>query len=290
MPCPACNWVNAAAVEPYRRRLYPKVSVLVAIVAAIGGLTALMMPTALAGKYGYQSNVPAAAAGLVVLATAAIAGTLLLVRLRLRQRLDPNATYPRPPAVPPGTPPALVEQRDPQSGRTLLVPVPRRAKVGGDRDDAGAVLRPGQIDLPPVCCLCLGTPTTAYRPPMAANDHSDMPVPLCDGCRRSLRGRWWRTFGVVFVASCAAVTGLFAVIPSTNPTGPWIVGGVFGAFVGLIAGVVLAGRAARPYRSATVDRTRGITRFAARNPGYTALVAERARARPMRSPSGSGSV
>jgi hypothetical protein len=50
--------------------------------------------------------------------------------------------------------------------------------------------------------------------------------------------------------------------------------GFFGALVG---GVVVANRACRTYRIAVVDADRGIVKFAAANPTYTAMLVEQVR-------------
>ena len=277
VPCPACHWVNAAAIEQYRTRKYRGATALI-VVLLVGTFVALaMVPAFLTGTYGYQSRAPAVARGLILVVGAASAAFVLLVRRQMRRRLDPNRTFPRWPTVPPGTPPALVEQRDAATGRTVLVPAPRPATP--DDGGGGILLRPGQLDLPPVCCLCLAPATMLYLPAMATSHHGDsVAVPMCQPCRRRLRWRWWGAALVTAVVSIAGVGGLVFALPGGDAAGHWALFGAVGSVTALIASLVVAGVAVRPYRLQVIDRDRGISRFVPRSPAFAALVADRVRA------------
>lgn len=272
--CPKCNWVNQDLVDRYRRRLYRRAPRLIAALCGavvFGFILALALTVDAYGMASWQANAarggPVPACGLVVVG-------VLLARRTLRRRVDPNLTYPRVPTVPPGTPPALVERSDPRTGETRLVPAPRRAEVG--RPVEWATFRPGQLRLPAVCCLCMGAATTTYAPPMAVNDRSDLAVPMCRPCRRSRRRRWWLALTLTAVGASVVGGGLAAVLPGSNATGRAILV-TFATGVGAIVGIVVAGRVARPYRLAVVDRDRSIVRFRATNPAYTDRVATEVR-------------
>jgi hypothetical protein len=201
---------------------------------------------------------------------------VLLARRSLRQRIDPNTTYPRRPNVPPGTPPALIEHRDSQTGELILVPVATRADQQVDDSD-WAMFRPGQVQLPPVCCMCLSPAVTVYRSPLKVNERSEVEVPLCRSCGTHLSRRWWLAVVVVGAASITLAAGLAIGVPGGDALGRWLLFGIIGFFGALIGGVVIAGRVCRPYRMAVVDADRGIVKFAASNSAYTAMLVEQVR-------------
>jgi hypothetical protein len=277
VPCPKCHWVNQDLVDRYRRRQYRRAPLLIVIFTVAGFVAGPLVALGLTEAFGYNSRVPS----LVMLAVLTVCllspAWVLLIRRRLRRRIDPNATYPRRPAVPPGTPPALVEQRDPDTDELHLVPVPNHDDDQADRSE-WAVFRPGHIQLPPACCMCMATASMVYRSPLKANENSDIAVPLCELCSALLRRRWWLAMLVVAGASLPSAGLLAAAVPGIDAFGRWFLFGIIGFFGALVGGVVIAGRVCRPYRMALVDRDRGIVRFAASNSSYTALLIEQVRA------------
>jgi hypothetical protein len=126
--------------------------------------------------------------------------------------------------------------------------------------------------------MCLAPATTVFGSPFKASEESEIEVPLCGDCDARLRRRWW--FALLGVAALVlVVVGLVAVaIPNIDAFGRWALFIIFGSIGALVGGVVAASLACRPYRIAVVDADRGIVKFAASNPGYTALLAEQARA------------
>src|SRR5688500_5784881 len=168
VPCPKCYWVNQDLVERYRQRRYRRAPLLIVILVGAGIVAGPIVAFSLTALVGYNSGLPSVVSLAILALTLSTPAWVLLARRHLRRRIDPNATHPRRPAVPPGTPPALVEQRDPRTGQARLVPVASHggddpAGAGGSPGGAGrvewAVFRPGQVRFPPVCCMCLAPAT-----------------------------------------------------------------------------------------------------------------------------------
>jgi hypothetical protein len=269
--------VNQDLIDRYRRRLYRRAPLLIVIIVAAGFVAAPILAAVLANAFGYHSRIPSIVM-LGVMATCLLSPVwVLLGRRHLRRRIDPNITYPRRPTVPPGTPPALIEERDPQSGDIRLVPVP---VINDDRASWSdwAMFRPGQVQLPPVCCMCLSPAATVYRSPLRVNGNSEVSVPLCGACRSHLRRRWWLVAVAVGAAAVVVSAACAAYIPYGDAVGRWGVFGMIGFLAALIGGVVIATHLSLPYRMKVVDADRGIVKFAASNPAYTAMLVEQVRA------------
>jgi hypothetical protein len=276
VPCPKCNWVNEDLVRRYRRRLYRRAPLLIISIVVGGLIVAPLVGLLVATIAGDNSN----AIAIFSLATLAICllspAWVLLIRRRLRHRVDPNGTYPRRPALPPGTPPPLVEKRDPESGDPYLEPVEDDSEESPEALD-WAVFRTGQLRFIPLCCMCLDNARTTYRPPIKASETSEMAVPVCPDCQAKLKWKWWRTLLLVAVVMLAISAGAALAVPGLDALGRWILFSIMGFFLSLLLGIVIAGQLARPYKLKTVDRSRGIYQFAAANPRYTALIAENLR-------------
>lgn len=280
VPCPKCNWVNQDLVDRYRQGLYRRAPMLIAVCVAVGVLGYAII-AGITGGGGYHPNAGAArTVGAVLLAVGLSSPVwVLLPRRILRLRVDPNATYPRPPALPPGTPPALVERRDPQGGGTYLEEVVRRATGPAARARVGepvAILNVDQLYFPPVCCVCLGAATRGYKSPFRATTNSDIPVPICDACSRRLTVRWYLLAPLWAVAAAAAAALVALAIPDIDATGRWITFTVVGLFGVVLAVAIVPNRYCRPYRFKVIDNERAVIEFAARNPAYTRMVIEQA--------------
>ncbi|MDB5292003.1 MAG: hypothetical protein JWL69_3244 [Phycisphaerales bacterium] len=271
VPCPKCHWVNHDLIERYRRRQYLGAPLLIVIVMVAGFTAAPLIAVGLTEALGYNSRVPRYALVAVAAVCLLSPAWVLLIRRQLRLRIDPNTTYPLRPRVPAGTPPALVEQRDPRTGKTCMIAVASQDDAQTDQFQ-WATFRPGQVRLPRLCCVCLDPGSTTYSPPLPVNESSDIAVPLCDRCSVRLQRRWWLT--VFIIAGMSMVLGGFAstAVHGIDAMGRWIAFTVIGFFGTVVGGVVIAGRVCRPYRMAVVDRDRGIVKFAAANPVYTAML------------------
>jgi hypothetical protein len=277
VPCPKCHWVNQELIDRYRGRQYRGAKLLIVIIMVGGLIAGPCLAAALTEKFGYQSRTPAVMALVLWLVCFLSPIWVLLIRRQLRHRIDPNVTYPRRPTVPPGTPPALVEERDPRSGLVQLYPVPSQPD-GAAANSEWATFRPGQMQLPWVCCRCLAAAATVYRSPLQVDHNSEVEVPLCKMCSNELTGRWWRVV-LMMTAGSLLFGGLLAVtVPSIDSIGRWFVFGIISMFGALVGGVVAAARVCRPYRLRVVDADRGIVRFSAKNPAYTGLLANQVRA------------
>ena len=277
VPCPKCNWVNQDLVERYRRRHYRRAPLLIFLLIIVGLVVAPLIGGGFSGDIRSHSH---SASRHVLDAIIAILLTspawVLFIRRQFRLRIDPNATYPRRPALPPGTPPALQEHRDPQSGESCLLPVTTQSDEPRNQP-LWALFRPGQIRMPPICCRCLAPATVVYQSPLKVNDGSEISVPLCGPCRKRLRVHWWLTILLVTAISFAIASVLALVVTGGDPIGRTIVFAILASFASLIGGVVTAAIVVRPYRLAVVDRDRGIVRFAAANPEFTALLVDQVR-------------
>lgn len=276
VPCPKCYWVNQDLVDRYRRRQFRRAPLLIVILVVAGFVAAPLVAAGLTEVLGYNSRVP----GMTMLAIFAVGllspAWVLVIRRTLRNRIDPNATYPRRPTIPPGTPPALVEHRVPQTGEMQLTLAPS-GEVERTVDPKWAMFRPGQVQLPPICCICLSPASTTYRSPLRVNENSEVEVPLCKSCSRQLSRRWWFYVVAVGAASVALAGGLAIAAPSIDTVGRWGLFGITAFFGALVGGVVIASRVCRPYRITVIDADRGIVQFAASNPAYTAMIVEQVR-------------
>ena len=289
VPCPKCNWVNAALVDRYRRRLYGGAPLLIGLLVGVGFVGALLLGVGLAESLGYDSRVP----GLVALAWLTLflsspAWVLLLRGVLRRRAADPNATFPAPPRVPAGTPPALIARRDARTGKFRFVPVLREEPAdqtgGGGRGEAGewAVYRPGQVRFPNLCCVCLKPGRTVWAAPFKVNDDSDFDAPLCHGCDSDLRRRWW-TLAPLAVAGASALAAVlwllaYALVPAMDSFGRWGLAGIVMLFASLFGVAIVPSMLCRPYQLKVVDADRGIVRFRAKNAGYTRRLIELAKA------------
>jgi hypothetical protein len=273
VPCPKCNWVNQELVDAYRCRKYRKMPTLIAVFVGAGVIALPILWAMLEEVLGYSSRIPASVTLALAIIIAATPAFDLLIRRRRRAAIDPNPTYPRLPTLPVGTPPGLIPQLDKQTGETFLVPVAATAGKAIESDKhPWAVLRPGQLLTLPCCCMCLEETSQLFKSPMQVDERSEIAVPVCSRCNSVLGRRWWRTILMVgAVSSVLAVIGIFW-LPIGDLGGRIGVFGILAAFTTLIGGVVIAARVCRPYRIVTIDRDRGIFKFAANNPGYTALL------------------
>ena len=283
VPCPKCHWVNEALVARYRKRKYRQGTVLAVALAIAGVVGGVIVSAVLGDSHRHGPTLPTTAMAAVAGGGLAAAALVLLVRRMMRLRIDPNSSYPRRPSLPVGTPPPLVETTDPRTGQAVLAPVPVTADGGGGPGTRGggaewAVFRPGQVVLPPVCCVCLAGAATVYKPPMKVSENSDIEVPLCAVCAGRIRARWWLTALAVTGAALSAAGLVALLLPrGVDETGRWIAFTVIGLFATLIGAAVVPARLCRPYRYGIIDADRGIARFAAQNPRYTDLLVQQVR-------------
>lgn len=272
VPCPRCNWVNADTVDRYRWQKHHWAPWLFIPLMCAGVLVGLAVYSAQVNQRPHD-DAPAASIGFIVLTGVLLVSPVWALSLQgmLRRRIDPNSTYPRPPVLPPGTPAALVQAGDANAASPQLAPVP--AKRAQAASSGWCVFRPGQLHFPPQCCVCMAGAQRGYSPPFRVGKNSDLAIPICNACNARLRGNWWLT--VLAITSAALLIGW--IVPKFAPTmqedGRNVMLGL-AALIGPTIGVYVAASVCRPYRLGTLDGGRGLFKFAAKNPQYTALVDE----------------
>lgn len=276
VPCPKCGWVNVDVIKTYRKRKYRHLPWLSSVIVVAGFFAALFLGASLARVLGGRSDAPWIARLVLLVVCLSSPAWIFLLRSGLRRRINPNRTQPRWPAVPLGTPPALIERNDPNTGEVHLEPVPNRYEHSGLLA-TWAVYRLSQIELPPVCCICMAPASTTYRSPFKVGADSDFPVPLCGRCASRVRRRWWVLATVVTVAALALSVISALAIPSLDVLGRWLVFLPVSFLVVSVSVAVLPNKICRPYRFRNVDKDRGVFRFQAPNRAYTELLIDQVR-------------
>jgi hypothetical protein len=265
-------WINQDLIDRYRNRQYAGATTLAIVIAIAGFIAAPIIGMALYESLGYNSKTPRSVSAAITILALLSPLIVFFARNRLRQRINPNLFHPRPPILPAGTPPALIETKSPGSKMIVLKPVLRSNSTDQGGSKLWAVFRPGQIRFPDLCVICLAPAKVLYDPPFKVNQTSEIAVPLCTLCARRLTKRWWITALLVslIVLACAA---LLAIIPSRiDAAGHWIIFSLV-AFFGILFGVaIIPTWLGRPYRLYIIDPDRNINKFAAENPAYTQLL------------------
>jgi hypothetical protein len=263
-------------VKTYRKRKYRYLPWLSGVIVVLGFFAALFLGAGLARVFGRNSDVPWISR-LVLLATCLSSPIwIFLLRSWLRRRINPNRTHPRGSAVPLGTPPALIERNDPRSGEVHLEPVANRYEHS-DLLAAWAVYRPGQVEFPEVCCVCMTPASTAYRSPFKFGWGSDVPVAICGPCASRCRRRWWAVAMIVGVVALALSALSAMIIPAFGVFGRWPVFLLVVFIMMPVSLAVVPNRMCRPYRLRLVDGDRGVFRFKAPNRAYTELLIDQVR-------------
>lgn len=275
VPCPQCHWINEELIEKYRQQLYGNTANIIVIANIVGLSFAGFLFVMLLAIFGQRSPIPPWTAGAVVVLTFSSAYWIPLVHRAYRRRFNPNATHPAPPTVPMGTPPALVESIDDETGARVIAPAAELFSAGyiaADGDRVAIVFHPDQLELPDVCCVCLGEADTTYRTRLAGKDET-LAAPLCNDCSRRLSVRWWR---LVLLLSCisfcaAALFAPFAAAPQDH-IGRWIIFFTVGLTGAALLIACIPVRKYQPFRLELLDPQRGIVKFSAINPDYTTLL------------------
>lgn len=275
VPCPHCHWISESLVSFARRRKYRFAWVISLVLLIAAGLAFFIVSTVAESNPRTPSNDPTILAWEVAGGFVAGAIAVFPIRSWLRSRINPNRNFPDPPSVAPGTPPAMLAVED-QSGdlRLDLVDIEYLSNWTSDK---WAILRPGQLVFPPICCFCMNSTSEVYKPLLKVNEKSDgLPVPFCTACKRTFRPIWLLAALLTVAGACALGAAAF-YIPGIDETGHWIVGTAIAFFGGLIGVFVVPNRLCRPFRHGMIDVDRGIMKFAARNEQFTQLLREQAR-------------
>jgi hypothetical protein len=109
--CPRCYWVNEAMIESYRRRRYDTGQII-----AWAGLITLPFCLGLMALVDFHLRKRAitdrqlGVYGAIAIGVFFVSLTVSTLAMRLsRARVDPNATYPLQPVLPPGSPVAMIQ-------------------------------------------------------------------------------------------------------------------------------------------------------------------------------------
>lgn len=280
VPCPKCGWVNEDLIKVYRKLKYRRLPWLAVAIVPVGFFAALFLGAGLARVFGGDSDVPWMSRLALLIVCLSSPAWIFLLRGWLRRRIDPNRTYPQRPVVPLGTPPAVLERKDPAGGKSRFNLVANRYE-NADRVAGWAVYRPEQVSFPEVCCVCMAPATTSYRSPFPINKGSDFPVPLCGSCLSRIRRRWWT---IALAITAVSIVSALALGLAMGPPPPghdsvmrWLGCGFLALIVAAIGIAAIPGRICRPYRLRFVDAGRDIMKFKAANKSYTQFLIDQVR-------------
>jgi hypothetical protein len=269
VPCPKCHWVNQDLIDRYRRWRY-RVSPGLVIGVMIAAFFILLVAEGVVRHLNSEGRAPVGAPVFMLGMWLLSPVWILLIRRSLRRRINPNQSYPRLPALPRGTPAALVERQDKDTGESYLEPAASLSESAGQHGD-WAMLRLAQAQFPPVCCACLETPSGIYRSPIQFIENREIEVPICTTCLHRLRMRWWLVAAMMAVLACGATALFVWTYPGDTNGSPWLLFVIL-APLGTLVGVALVPNwLCRPYRIRIIDAHRGIGELSAKNPDYTKL-------------------
>ena len=273
VPCPKCRWVNEDLVRRFRWGRYERVGWAIFLLMVLGFVGFTASAAMLPNLFEYDSKVPGIIS-LSLLLLVPLAPVIVLGGRRwLRGRIDPNRHHPRPPTLPPLTPPALVDH-----GRGLE-PVPHDEESETAPPAGWAYYRSGAVDFPPMCCVCLGDAETAYDVPFkVSDDGGPLPVPLCGPCAASLRSKWNLVAGATPLALAGAALLLTYLIPFPDELARWAFVIIVGGLGGVMSMAFVPTWLSRPYSDKSVDANRCVRRLRAAHPEYAALLADAQRA------------
>ncbi len=263
--CPKCHWINEELITGFRQGRYRGLSTTGAIVAIIGVAISLICAGILyAGPAAERGAISYFLIGGPIASISFLLVTLFLQRW-LRSRIQPNRDYPLPPAVPPGTPLALL--RDEESG--ALIPAIKESGWQPD-DDAPVEIQLGRHEFPEVCCRCLKSPDPNHAVKTKFSLAVNLVFPLCEACAKAIsRRRRIICAAVTLVGLLLMALGLWAAKLQKEEF--WIF-----FVLSLVLAPTLGGIAAhmweRPVKGRVIDSARGIVRIHFRNRGYQKLI------------------
>jgi hypothetical protein len=269
VPCPKCNWINDELVKGYRSDKYAVVAGIGIIVAFFGTLISLLFAWFISrGPAADRVAVPYCLIGGPAISLS-FGAALILLRIWLQSRIQPNRDFPFPPRLPAGSPPALV--KSPLDGK--LVPA-NLDHVDFPREWID--FRIGQT-LPPVCCDCLEPATKEHAFQHAATSTITLNVPRCEACARRAARKSRGISAATVTAATIFVVGICVWLhPKMDEI--WMLALAFLPAALIVLGITTwaAARGTDPVR-VKGDPSRGVLRLKFRNPEYGQLVAEHMR-------------
>ncbi|CAN5560765.1 hypothetical protein BH10PLA2_BH10PLA2_03650 [soil metagenome] len=267
VPCPKCHWVNEELIQGYRQGRYRGLGKAAIVFAVFGFCTLLPLCWLL-----YDDLVTAKLLWpFFVGATVCfwlIGLGMLGLRNFLRNRIQPNRTFPDPPKLPPGIPTAFIVDSD--SGE-LVPATSERPPV--ELTNGWLDFRMGNDYLPMQCCGCLEAPDPGCGHASQLSATLQLEIPRCAGCSKLARANYWRVYLIAFLGGLLVTGAIAAVTVSIPSHDAWIV--LLGGFVvdlGLAA--YIAGVANVPVKVRGLDLARGTVRLRFCNPQYGEVVAK----------------
>ncbi len=196
----------------------------------------------------------------------------ILFQMGMKLAIHPNLTYPAVPALPPGSPPALIAETYPTE---VVYTAAERADHEG-REITAAVwvyFRLGQLLMPSACCCCMAKPTTTYsRPAASATSEVRVPLPLCHDCSKRIRSAWRRAAIHTVLGSIAVCWLASIVLPGLDDDSRWLLFGIAAIVTALIALLLIPHRLTRPYQIRLIDKRRSIYGIRTQNTEFTRLM------------------
>ncbi len=246
VPCPQCKWINSAAIAQFRKTRYQGTLIFGIVLSLFGFITALI----LYWTYEDTFRKPRQAFPKEVAVTCGISVGVFaffwLAQRLLRRGIDPNRSKDRNgnPRVPIGTPPALLKRIGP-GGEAVLEAVP--SELSNLQEEASwATFRVGQLVWVPMCVECLDAATTVYKMPMVA-EGKPIPAPLCQGCLRRLRGKWWLCNFVGGLIAFGLMRILMMLPSGIDQMGQWMGTIMGGGFLAVVSFMIIE-KLLLPYR------------------------------------------
>jgi hypothetical protein len=267
VPCPRCHWISDDLVEGYRLGRYKGVGKLAFAVGFAGSILSLIVAWFIhIGSPLDRWLLPYLLIGGPATFTGS-AMTLLLLRGRLRGRIQPNREFPQEPRLPPGTPPALILDEATQNLRVAL-----RTSAQADQF---LDYQFGRQKLPHLCCECLQPGDEGRGYPIQVTRLVHVEIPRCAACAGK-SDRQWQRISLVFILLGLLVGAAMVVLMALASVELWIIVVcslvLFGATLVLIS--VVADARTAPVKVAGGDRSRGVLRLRFRNPAYVQAVTQ----------------
>lgn len=266
VPCPQCNWINDELVQGYRRGRYRRMAKVGLVIGVLGTVIGVLCGLIIGRNPADQGAVPYFLYGGPGLSLSFAAGMLGL-RFWLRRRLRPNRNYPQSPALPAGTPPALLI--DESSGK-LRPAAPNLLPIGAISDCVD--LQAGRHQLPLVCCECLQPTAPGQQYAIAASRLIAIGIPWCAECQKKSRRLSLRVF---LIAAGLTVLALGAVyfLSGIDPSVFWTLSG-FAVLVVIALPALVAISISAPVKVVSRDESRGVVKVRFRNADIARTIAK----------------
>jgi hypothetical protein len=261
VPCPKCQWVNEDLISGYRRGRYRALTMLALGILLLGTCITLIGAWFLSiGPQADRSGVPSLLIGGPVISIT-LAGSIILLRNLLRNRIQPNRDYPLSPKVPHGSPAPLI--LNPSTGELELA----FATIEPDGGDGVWMdFQIGRSVFPSVCCGCLAdvAPGSGYSRPVYPG--VALVIPLCKSCTSRWKRRGWMGALLALLLVLAVVLPVLYILKLDEVIFWLAVGGV--VLIIPMIGATIAGSLDAPFRVKSIDSSRGVVKLWFRNASF----------------------